>query len=130
MALGINRGEFDQVGIDFDKYRSNFHNPVHYLYYKLYLVRKHKTEYTGQESYISEMIEGSDASFLPGIPSPPRLLAPQLPAVRQAGPGTEIARPSALCPFVFCQPAGPERWSRRGGSRRSAIKRRRSGPRR
>ena len=47
---GINRAEFDQVGIDFDQYRKNYHNTKHYFYYKLYLVRREKTEYTGQES--------------------------------------------------------------------------------
>jgi hypothetical protein len=62
---GIHRKEFDQCGMEFEGYRTSYHNPVHYMYYKLYLRLKDKTEYNGQESYIDDMLSANDPSFLP-----------------------------------------------------------------
>jgi len=49
------------------KHVKNDHNLWNYLYFLVYLHRKDATEYTGLESFISEMIEEKDWSFMPHL---------------------------------------------------------------
>ena len=41
------------------------HNCWHYLAFTIHLRQKKKTEYTGPESYVAEMLEKKDLSFYP-----------------------------------------------------------------
>lgn len=56
----IDRNEFDRGGEGFEKHIEKDHNLFQYLYYKIYIMNKPKTEYNGTESMI-----GNDSSWFP-----------------------------------------------------------------
>ena len=55
-VCGIERDEFEQHGLSFDKHTKEDHNMWDYLFFKLHLAQKDSTEYTGQEQHVHDMI--------------------------------------------------------------------------
>jgi hypothetical protein len=62
---GIDSYTFDRYGQGFEKHVKQEHNMWAYLYFFHHLRRKDKNEYTGQESYVSDMVERGDIGFFP-----------------------------------------------------------------
>jgi len=62
---GLERADLDRHGSGFDQHIKLEHNMWKYLYYAVYLLQKDPTEYTGLETYVSEMIEEEDMEFYP-----------------------------------------------------------------
>ena len=56
----IERYEFDRNGDGFEKHIERDHHVFNYLYYRIYIQDKPKTEYNGTESHI-----GKDSSWFP-----------------------------------------------------------------
>jgi hypothetical protein len=64
---GLPRSEFEKLGLQFDDYVKQFHDPWNYLYYTVYLAEKNETAYTGQESYVWKMVQAKDPHFFPTL---------------------------------------------------------------
>jgi hypothetical protein len=64
---GLPRSEFENLGLHFDEFVKQFHDPWNYLYYTVYLAEKNETEYTGQESYVWKMVQAKDPRFFPTL---------------------------------------------------------------
>jgi len=63
---GIDRNSFDRKHpIGFEYHRKHEHNIWHYLSYIIHLRTRKKTDYTGPESYVAEMLDKKDLSFFP-----------------------------------------------------------------
>merc|ERR1719502_287346 len=62
---GNDRPMLDRNGGGFDNHINREHNMWKYLYYVVYLLQKDPTEYTGLETYVSELIEEEDMNFYP-----------------------------------------------------------------
>jgi len=63
---GIDRSTFDRKHpISFEYHRRYEHNIWHYLSYIIHLRTRSKTDYTGPESYVAEMLDKQDLSFFP-----------------------------------------------------------------
>merc|ERR1711871_399504 len=62
---GNDRPTMDRNGSGFDQHIAREHNMWQYLFYLVYLEQKDPTEYTGLETYVSEMIEEEDMNFYP-----------------------------------------------------------------
>ena len=55
--LGLDRSAFDNKVVSFDEHINSEHNMGHYLYFTVLLKVKDTTEFTGPESYVSQMIK-------------------------------------------------------------------------
>lgn len=64
---GIERETFDRSAEGFDWHIQNDHHLFHYVYFFMYLRRKERTEYTGPEQYVADMIKARDWTFLPAL---------------------------------------------------------------
>merc|ERR1712178_450364 len=62
---GNDRPTLDRSGSGFEQHIKKEHNMWQYLFYIVYLLQKDPTEYTGLETYVSEMIEEEDMGFYP-----------------------------------------------------------------
>lgn len=63
---GLSKEAFDQKEpLGFQKHTERNHYYPNYLFFLLYLVSKDETEYTGQESYVSEMYRKRNFEFFP-----------------------------------------------------------------
>ena len=54
---GLDRSAFDNKTVSFDEHVNSEHNMWHYLYFIVLLKVKDTTEFTGPESYVSQMIK-------------------------------------------------------------------------
>jgi len=65
---GINRREFDRHSqFGFEHHIKEEHNIWNYLAFNMYLKRKEKTEYTGPEQYVADMIQSKNYRFIPNL---------------------------------------------------------------
>jgi len=62
---GLERADLDRNGSGFDQHIKLEHNMWKYLAYVVYIDQKDQNDYTGLESYVSEMIEEEDMNFYP-----------------------------------------------------------------
>ena len=62
---GLERAEFESIQLDFDAIRYHQHHIENYLYYAIHLHEKDSTDFTGQESYVSELMLEMDPGFFP-----------------------------------------------------------------
>jgi hypothetical protein len=62
---GLERADLDRNGSGFEQHITLEHNMWKYAYYMVYLETKDPTEYTGLETYVSEMVEEEDMNFYP-----------------------------------------------------------------
>ena len=62
--LGLDRSAFDNKLVSFDEHIKTQHNMWHYLYFIVLLKVKDQTEFTGPESYVSQMIKVLSVSLL------------------------------------------------------------------
>jgi len=62
---GNDRPMLDRNGGGFENHINREHNMWTYLFYVVYLLQKDPTEYTGLETYVSEMIEEENMNFYP-----------------------------------------------------------------
>jgi len=62
---GLERADLDRKGSGFDEHIKLEHNMWKYLAYVVYIDQKDQNDYTGLESYVSEMIEEEDMNFYP-----------------------------------------------------------------
>ena len=62
---GLERAEFESIQLDFDAIRYHQHHIENYLYYAIHLHEKDSTDFTGQESYVSELMLDMDPGFFP-----------------------------------------------------------------
>lgn len=61
----IDREEFDRLNIDFDSHIKQYHNMWHYVWFLMYLERKNRDDFTGQEAYIWNMYNTNNIAFFP-----------------------------------------------------------------
>jgi len=54
---GLDRSAFDNKVVSFDEHINSEHNMWHYLYFTVLLKVKDTTEFTGPESYVSQMVK-------------------------------------------------------------------------
>ena len=54
---GLDRSAFDNKVVSFDEHINSEHNMWHYLYFIVLLKVKDTTEFTGPESYVSQMVK-------------------------------------------------------------------------
>lgn len=64
---GIDRETFDRSADGFDWHIENDHHLFHYINFFMYLRRKERTEYTGPEQYVADMLEAQDWTFMPAL---------------------------------------------------------------
>ena len=65
-VCGIDRNSFDRKHpIGFEYHTEHEHNIWHYLSFIIHLRTKRRTDLTGPESYVAEMLENKDLSFFP-----------------------------------------------------------------
>lgn len=64
---GIDRETFDRSADGFDWHIKNDHHLFHYINFFMYLRRKERTEYTGPEQYVADMLESGDWTFMPAL---------------------------------------------------------------
>jgi inositol 1,4,5-triphosphate receptor type 1 len=62
---GLERGAFDNRPVSFDEHVKSEHNLWHYLYFIVLIKVKNRTEFTGPESYVCEMIESRNLEWFP-----------------------------------------------------------------
>ncbi|KAJ8955353.1 hypothetical protein NQ318_003447 [Aromia moschata] len=74
-----NRTAFDNKIVNFEDHIKNEHNMWHYLYFIVLIKVKDPTEFTGPESYVSDMVKVSNLEWFP------RLRAISLAAVEKEG---------------------------------------------
>ena len=54
---GLDRSAFDNKAVSFDEHINSEHNMWHYLYFIVLLKVKDTTEFTGPESYVSQLVK-------------------------------------------------------------------------
>ena len=57
IIVGLERSSFDNKSVTFEDHINSEHNMWHYLYFIVLTKVKDPTEFTGPESYVSEMIK-------------------------------------------------------------------------
>ena len=62
---GIESTQFDRQGDGFDAHIKNDHNLWFYVYFLHHLMKKDVAEFTGQESYVYQMIQEQDLAYFP-----------------------------------------------------------------
>ncbi|XP_078369527.1 inositol 1,4,5-trisphosphate receptor-like isoform X2 [Oculina patagonica] len=62
---GLDRSAFDNKVVSFDEHINSEHNMWHYLYFIVLLKVKDTTEFTGPESYVSQMVKEHDLEWFP-----------------------------------------------------------------
>ncbi|KAI6657509.1 Ryanodine receptor 44F-like X1 [Oopsacas minuta] len=62
---GINKDKFNQVPRGYEKHTSKEHYYPNYLFFLMYLINKHDTLYTGQESYVWDLYLQRKWDFFP-----------------------------------------------------------------
>lgn len=62
---GLDRSAFDNKTVSFDEHVNSEHNMWHYLYFIVLLKVKDTTEFTGPESYVSQMIKEHNLEWFP-----------------------------------------------------------------
>eukprot|EP01062_Namystynia_karyoxenos_P080737 TRINITY_DN8739_c0_g1_i3.p1 TRINITY_DN8739_c0_g1~~TRINITY_DN8739_c0_g1_i3.p1 ORF type:complete len:2412 (+),score=913.63 TRINITY_DN8739_c0_g1_i3:92-7327(+) len=62
---GIESAQFDRQADGFEHHIKNDHNMWNYIFFIHFLRKKNTDEYTGQESFVYNMIEREDLSFFP-----------------------------------------------------------------
>lgn len=64
---GLERASFDNRSVTFDHHINNEHNMWDYLYFIVLIKVKDPTEFTGPESYVSEMIKARNLDWFPHL---------------------------------------------------------------
>lgn len=64
---GLERSQFDNRNITFEDHINKEHNMWHYLYFIVLIKTKDPTEFTGPESYVSELIEKKQLDWFPHL---------------------------------------------------------------
>lgn len=59
-SLGLERDKFDNKTVSFEEHIKFEHNMWNYLYFIVLVRVKNKTDYTGPESYVAQMIKVRD----------------------------------------------------------------------
>ena len=59
IGLGLERGKFENKEVTFEEHIAKEHSLWHYLYFIVHIKTKESTEFTGPESYVSDMISVS-----------------------------------------------------------------------
>lgn len=62
---GLDRSAFDNKAVSFDEHINSEHNMWHYLYFIVLLKVKDTTEFTGPESYVSQLVKEHDLEWFP-----------------------------------------------------------------
>ena len=65
---GLHRSAFEEINLDFDFIRDEYHDWRNYLYYCVYLDEKDEDDYTGVESYMAGLLAAQphpDPEFFP-----------------------------------------------------------------
>ncbi|KXJ16906.1 Inositol 1,4,5-trisphosphate receptor type 1 [Exaiptasia diaphana] len=62
---GLDRSAFDNKSVSFEEHIKNQHNMWHYLYFIVLLKVKDPTEFTGPESYATQMIKEKNLDWFP-----------------------------------------------------------------
>ncbi|XP_072419628.1 inositol 1,4,5-trisphosphate-gated calcium channel ITPR3 isoform X1 [Chiloscyllium punctatum] len=62
---GLERDKFDNKTVSFEEHINNEHNIWNYLYFIVLVHVKKKTEYTGPESYVAQMIKTKNLDWFP-----------------------------------------------------------------
>lgn len=62
---GLDRSAFDNKTVSFDEHVNSEHNMWHYLHFIVLLKVKDTTEFTGPESYVSQMIKEHNLEWFP-----------------------------------------------------------------
>jgi len=66
-VCGIEREQFDRNAEGFDRHISSDHHVFHYIYFFMYLRRKERTEYTGPEQYVADLLKSRAWHFMPAL---------------------------------------------------------------
>lgn len=69
-SAGLERDKFDNKTVSFEEHIKYEHNMWNYLYFIVLVRVKNKTDYTGPESYVAQMIKVSALAGLPPVPCP------------------------------------------------------------
>ena len=56
IVLGLERVKFENKEVTFEEHIKHEHSLWHYLFFIVYIKTKESTEFTGPESYVSDMI--------------------------------------------------------------------------
>ncbi|KAM9754184.1 inositol 1,4,5-trisphosphate-gated calcium channel ITPR2 isoform 2-T2 [Menidia menidia] len=62
---GLERDKFDNKTVSFEEHIKSEHNMWHYLYFLVLVRTKDRTEYTGPESYVAQMITEKNLDWFP-----------------------------------------------------------------
>eukprot|EP00057_Strongylocentrotus_purpuratus_P027949 XP_011682423.1 PREDICTED: inositol 1,4,5-trisphosphate receptor [Strongylocentrotus purpuratus] len=62
---GLNRSSFDNKSVTFEEHIQEEHNMWHYMYFIVLVKVKNSTEFTGPESYVSDMIKEKNLEWFP-----------------------------------------------------------------
>nr|XP_054750035.1 inositol 1,4,5-trisphosphate receptor-like [Lytechinus pictus] len=62
---GLNRSSFDNKSVTFEEHIKEEHNMWHYVYFIVLVKVKNSTEFTGPESYVSDMIKEKNLEWFP-----------------------------------------------------------------
>ncbi|KAM9750737.1 inositol 1,4,5-trisphosphate-gated calcium channel ITPR3 isoform 2-T2 [Menidia menidia] len=62
---GLERDKFDNKTVSFEEHITVEHNIWNYLYFIVLLREKNKTDYTGPESYVAQMIKSNNLDWFP-----------------------------------------------------------------
>jgi hypothetical protein len=66
-VCGIDRETFDRNADGFDHHIQSDHHVFHYIYFFMYLRRKERTEYTGPEQYVADLLKARSWTFMPAL---------------------------------------------------------------
>lgn len=64
-VCGLNRSSFENRTVTFEEHIQNEHNLWHYLYFIVLIKTKSRTELSGPESFVHDMIKNKDHSWFP-----------------------------------------------------------------
>ncbi|XP_071815438.1 inositol 1,4,5-trisphosphate receptor-like isoform X4 [Apostichopus japonicus] len=64
---GLNRSAFDNKTVSFEEHCNAEHNMWHYLQFTVLIKVKRRTEYTGPESYVADMIKQKNLDWFPRL---------------------------------------------------------------
>ncbi|XP_043932426.1 inositol 1,4,5-trisphosphate receptor type 3 [Protopterus annectens] len=64
-VCGLERDKFDNKTVSFEEHIKTEHNMWHYLYFIVLVRVKNKTDYTGPESYVWQMIKNKNLDWFP-----------------------------------------------------------------
>ena len=81
---GLNRSAFDNKSVSFEEHKTREHNMWHYLNFIVLVIVKKKTEFTGPESYVYELVKEKNLEWFP------RMRAMSLQAEESEGEQNEI----------------------------------------